>query len=218
MEPTAVQRRTLEGLIGLGKGPDVDPDLGAALRARLEEEIELDELAKAGWSATRPLWVGKGLMNDRDRCDGLFDARVHREGPPFEHSATSGAGVLFHKAIELDVATERGCDLRSLCDRAASRLVETDRSFNAFWGGLDGSDRAESLAEAGRRVALFRDSFPAMARTWQPQTELPLKVRLAGGLVVLSGTPDLVLGRSTRLIIDFKSGGAWPEHPEDARF
>jgi CRISPR/Cas system-associated exonuclease Cas4 (RecB family) len=36
--------------------------------------------------------------------------------------------------------------------------------------------------------------------------------------VVLSGSPDLVLGRHRRLVIDFKSGRARPEHPEDMRF
>jgi hypothetical protein len=45
-----------------------------------------------------------------------------------------------------------------------------------------------------------------------------VKVVLAGGRVVLSGAPDLVLGRSRKLAIDFKSGRAWPEHPEDMRF
>jgi hypothetical protein len=49
---------------------------------------------------------------------------------------------------------------------------------------------------------------------------------LLGGSLVLSGTPDLVLGassslepaRATRLAIDLKTGRAWPEHAEDMRF
>jgi hypothetical protein len=45
-----------------------------------------------------------------------------------------------------------------------------------------------------------------------------VKVVLAGGRVILSGAPDLVLGRTRKLAIDFKSGRAWPEHPEDMRF
>jgi hypothetical protein len=218
VELTAVQRRTREGLIGLGKGPDVAPDLAVELRARLEERVDPGEVAKAGWSLARPLWVGKGLMNDRDRCDGLLDARIRHEGPPFEHSPTSGAGVLFHRAIELDVASERGVDIRSLCERAARGKADFDKGFGSFWNGLDELDRAELLAEAGRLVSLFRDSFPPLPRSWQPQTELPLRVRLAEGRIVLSGTPDLVLGRSRRLVVDLKSGGAWPEHPEDVRF
>jgi hypothetical protein len=47
---------------------------------------------------------------------------------------------------------------------------------------------------------------------------LRLRALLGGGRVVLLGAPDLVLGRNRRLVIDFKSGGAWPEHPEDMRF
>jgi hypothetical protein len=41
---------------------------------------------------------------------------------------------------------------------------------------------------------------------------------VAGGLVVLSGRLDLVLGRRQRLLIDFKSGDARPAHAEDMRF
>jgi len=215
---TAVQQRTLEGLIGLGRPPEPVAGLAAGVRARLELGVGEAGIEEAGWTTARPLWVGKGLLNDLDRCEGLFDARVRREGPPFEHSHVSAAGALFHKAIEIDVILERGADLRSVCERAAVRMTQTDAGFASFWIALDGFDRAELVAEAGRRVGLFRDSFPPMARRWQPQTELPLKVRLSTGCVVLSGTPDLVLGRRLRLIVDFKSGGAWPEHPQDGRF
>jgi hypothetical protein len=218
VELTPAQRHTLEGLIGLGRGPDAGPDLAQRVRARLEDALVSTGLEEVRWTAVRPLWVGKSLLDDQDRCDGLLDARLRKEGPAFGHSVVSGAGVLFHKAIEIDVASERAADIRAVCDRAAGKLASTDRSFGSFWIGLDELDRAELLAEAGRHLALFRDSFPPIPRKWQSQTELALKVRLADGRVVLSGAPDLVLGRSRRLVVDFKSGGAWPEHPEDARF
>ena len=218
MELTSVQQRTLRELIGRGKPPEHSPDLADRIRARLEEELRRAGVEQARWSVGRPLWVGKSLLNDHDRCEGLFEARLRKEGPPFEHSAVSAAGALFHKTIEIEVVTEGGADLRSVGERAALRMTQTDARFASFWESLDTFDHAELVAEAGRRLGLFRDSFPPLERRWQPQTELSLRGRLVDGRVVLSGAPDLVLGRTRRLVIDFKSGGAWPEHPEDARF
>lgn len=164
-----------------------------------------------------PIWVGKRRLQEHDRCEGLLEAGLLGEGPQFEHSAGSAAGTLFHKAIEIDVATERGFDARTVCDRAVERLG-SDAAFAGFWHGLDPFDRAEVLVDAGRRLTLFRDSFPPLRRGWAPQSEFRLRYRLAGGRVVLSGAPDLVMGRTRRLVIDLKSGGAWPEHAEDMRF
>src|SRR4029453_7368220 len=98
------------------------------------------------------------------------------------------------------------------------RRIRVDPSFARYWFGLGEFDRADLIAEAGRHLTLFRDSFPPMTRRWAPQTELTIRARLVDGAVVLTGTPDLQLGRVRRLVIDFKSGRAWPEHPEDMRF
>jgi hypothetical protein len=164
------------------------------------------------------VWLGKHRLNDRQRCEGLFQAGLLREGPPFEHSAVTASGRLFHKAIEMDVATEREFDPLTVCERAAGHSAEQDASFGRYWGRLDGFSRADLMMDAGRHLALFRDSFPPLPRRWAPQPEMYVKVVLAGGRVVLSGAPDLVLGRTRKLAIDFKSGRAWPEHPEDMRF
>ncbi|HEX9235430.1 MAG TPA: PD-(D/E)XK nuclease family protein, partial [Actinomycetota bacterium] len=106
----------------------------------------------------------------------------------------------------------------TVCCRAARRLGEGDRSFGRFWKALDPFDRAEILADVGRHLFLFRESFPPLPRRWAPQPELALRVHLAGGAVVLSGAPDLVIGRTRRLVLDFKTGRAWPDHPQDMRF
>jgi hypothetical protein len=134
------------------------------------------------------------------------------------HSPRTAAGALFHRAIELDVASERDADSRTLCERSAVNLEAADQSFGRYWSALDPLDRAELVTDAGRQLELFRASFPPLVRRWTPQPELRLKATLAGGRLVLSGTPDLVLGRSRRLVLDFKTGSAWPEHPEDMRF
>jgi hypothetical protein len=211
---TPMQQRTLHRLIGTGKPPDFDRGLRARLRARMD-----DELRATGLRPADPvLWLGKHRLGDAERCEGLFDAALRREGDPFEHSDRTASGSLLHGAIEVDVATERQLDPRSLSERAALRRCQVDPSFGRYWSGLDAFERAELIVEAARHLSLFRDSFPPLHRRWAPQAELTVRVRLVEGAAVLSGTPDLQLGRTRRLAIDFKTGGAWPEHPEDMRF
>jgi RecB family exonuclease len=214
MELTSAQQRMLDQLVGTGPSPPFDPALADRVRASLEQRLVEAGIGPGG----APIWLGKHRLNDRDRCEGLFEAGMLREGPGFEHSSRTAVGSLFHKAIEIDVATERGFDPHTVAERAAERLSEAEDSFARFWSGLDGLDRADAVSDAGKHLALFRDSFPPLLRRWAPQPELGLKVRLAGGAVVLSGTPDLVVGRTRRLVFDFKTGRAWPEHPEDMRF
>jgi hypothetical protein len=215
MELTPVQRRTLERLIGLGAAPPSPADLAGGVRGLLERGLLEAGVEAEGGAA---IWLGKHGLNEAQRCEGLFLAKLLREGPPFEHSPITACGRLFHKAIELDVATERTFDPLTVCEVAAVRSSEQDQSFGRYWASLDPFTRSDRVADASRQLGLFRDSFPPLPRRWAPQPELHARVVLAGGRVVLSGTPDLVLGRTRKLVIDFKTGRAWPEHAEDMRF
>ncbi|CAN5121049.1 hypothetical protein BH20ACT24_BH20ACT24_07630 [soil metagenome] len=215
MDMTLRQRRTFEQLVGLGPPPPVDEDLADRMRDRLETRLLSAGISRG---STPPVWLAKRHLNYVDRCEGLFESVLLREGPPFEHSERSASGALFHKAIEVDVGTERRFDPRSACERAIVRLCSSDAPFSGFWDAMDEFERAEMLVEAGRYLVWFRDSFPPIERRWAPQTELTMKAPLLKGAVVLSGAPDLVLGRRRRLVLDFKTGRAWPEHPEDMRY
>jgi len=211
---TVGQRRTLERLIGVGEAaapPGIPP--GAAARARLRLDDELADLPLAD-----PLWISKGRIEELSRCPGLLQASLLGEGEPFAHSAQSAAGTLMHRAVQLDVAVEREADVRSVVERAGERLVEQDAGFAAYWTSLDELDRAERLAGASGSLAMFREMFPPIPRSWQPVAEQSMRTRVAEGMVVLSGRLDLVLGRRQRLLIDFKSGDARPAHIEDMRF
>jgi PD-(D/E)XK nuclease superfamily len=215
MELTPAQARTVELLFGRGAPPEHRPDLVDHIRSGAEDGLEAEGVLPGGGPA---IWLGKHRLNDRARCEGFFLARLSPDRPPFEHSARTAAGAVLHGAIEVDTATDRGLDPRSACQRGAERLAARDGSFAGYWGRLDGVDRAHLVTDAGRHLGLFRDSFPPLLRAWAPQPELYLRASLAGGRVVLSGAPDLVLGRGRRLVIDFKTGGARSEHPEDMRF
>jgi hypothetical protein len=219
---TDPQRRTLDRLIGTEERPIFAADLRQRLTDRIEgaaRELELRD----------PLWLGKEALNQLARCEGRFAARLQREDPPFEHSLNTAAGVLVHKAIEVDVGAREGMDPHSIATTAAERLAEREERFAEFWREQTGSEQDDLLMEVVRKVTLFQGSFPPLRelrREMAPITELPVKAQLLGGELTLSGKIDLVLGvpdrlepnRATRLAVDLKTGGAWPEHAEDMRF
>jgi hypothetical protein len=222
MQLTDPQRRTLERLIGTGERPLFATDLRQRLVDRIEgaaRELELPE----------PLWLGKEALNQLARCQGRFAARLAGEDPPFEHSATTAAGVLVHKAIEVDVGARDGLDPHAIALTAADRLSEREERFADYWRERSRPEQDELLMDVVRKVTLFQGSFPPLRqlrREMAPVTEMPLKAQLLGGELTLSGKVDLVLGmpdrlepgRATRLAVDLKTGGAWPEYAEDMRF
>ena len=219
---TDPQRRTLDRLIGTGERPVFANDLRQRLVDRIESAARELELADG-------LWIGKETLNHLSRCEGRFTAKLQGEDPPFEHSATTAGGVLVHKAIEVDVGSRDGLDPHGTAALAAERLAEREERFAEFWRGLAGPEQDELLMDVVRKVMLFQGSFPPLRelrREMAPVTELPVRAELLGGDLTLSGKIDLVLGlpdrlepgRATRLAVDLKSGGAWPEYAEDMRF
>jgi CRISPR/Cas system-associated exonuclease Cas4 (RecB family) len=221
LEMTPAQHRTLEGLIGTGERPSFPGDLVQGVRDRIEEAVRAVE-------PSDPLWIGKSALNDLSRCPGLFEAVRAGERGPFTFSARFAAGKLAHKAVELEVAGREERDPHDLVEQASERLLEDD-GFRTYWDGLDGLHRDETLMDAAKTLELFRSTMPPlrkMRRELSPSTEWSVRAELLGGALVLSGTPDLILGgssslepgRATRLAIDFKTGRAWPEHAEDMRF
>lgn len=215
------QRRTLEGLIGTGDRPVFAAEAVSRIRGRLEEAVRAAAPAE-------PIWLGKSNLADLDRCSGLFEAVRAGERGPFAYSERFAAGRLAHKAIELEVAGRVERDPHALAEASVERLLEDD-AFAAYWDGLDELRRDEVLMAATKTLELFRSTMPPLRllrRHLAPCTEWPVRVELAGGALVLSGTLDLVLGRpaeddplrASRLAIDLKTGRAWPEHAEDMRF
>jgi hypothetical protein len=219
VELSSVQRRTLTSLLDAQDGTVFPPTLERDLRQRIEHAIRpLMPFPE------EPLRLSKERLNILGRCQGLFDADLAGEGPPFEHNEASAAGTLAHKAIELDVTLREKLDGRSLSERAAERLA-ADRAFGPYWRDLDSAARDEMVTRVVRSVEQFRESFPPirpLRRLLAPVTEQWLETRFASGAVRLAGKVDLLLnaargGRSTRVVVDLKGGRAYRDHAEDMR-
>jgi hypothetical protein len=219
---TEPQRRTLEQLIGTGDRPTFPADLRQRLADRIEDAVRELELRE-------PLWLGKEKVTDHGRCEGKFQASILGEGPGFEHNGRSAAGVLLHRAIEVEVGARDELDPHAVAGRAADRLVDNEARFAEYWRALSRIEQDEVLMDVVRRVTLFRGTFPPLRdlrSDLAPVSELSARAELLGGELTLSGRIDLVLGlplkaepmRATRLAIDLKTGGAYAEYPEDMRF
>jgi hypothetical protein len=211
MELTAAQQRTLDGLLRPSRAPPGQQAV-EAVRERLESALRT-----LAFDPSRPLRLSKGRLSVIAACEGWFEAERSGEGPPFAHGPATAAGTMAHRAIQVDVASERREDVRTVVERAARRLAEDDE-FRSYWRGLDTLDRAEHLAAAAGQLALYRAMFPPFDRSWQPVSEQYLAASLADRSVVLSGRVDLMLGRGPHLLVDFKTGEARPGYAEDMRF
>lgn len=222
MDLTEVQRRTLETLIRPDEAREAPAGLAGELRARIEGAFE--DAPPLGQGPSGPLRLSKERLNDLARCRGLFQSGLLGEREPYEMSFRTAAGTLLHKTVELGVGLREPPDPWTLGERAVSRLRE-DRRFGPYWESVSSAAQDEILAEAVRGLEMFTASFPPLGplRTrLAPIAEFPLRAEFAGGKLVVSGAIDLVLNRphrsmATRLLVDLKSGGAWPEYPEDMR-
>jgi hypothetical protein len=220
MQLTEQQRRTLDQLIGSDR-PVFPTDLAQRLRDRIEE-------AARGLELHEVLWLGKERLNDLDRCEGTFWSKLTGEGPPFAHNRSTAVGVVQHRAIEVAVGARDALDPHEIALLAANRTAEREERFAEFWREMSRPEQDDLLMEVARRTVLFEGSFPPLRelrRELAPTVEIPMKAVLLGGSLVVSGKVDLMLGRpdrtqphrAQRLLIDLKTGGAYPEHAEDNR-
>ncbi|HEX9300513.1 MAG TPA: PD-(D/E)XK nuclease family protein [Actinomycetota bacterium] len=221
MQLTDPQRRTLQLLIGTGDRPMFPADLAQRLRDRIEAPARSLDLPET-------LWLGKEKLNDLGRCEGAFSSKIAGEAPPFEHGRASATGVLQHRAIEVVVGARDPIDPHTAAELSVRRTVEKEERFADYWAGLQPSDRDDIQMEVVRRTILFEGSFPPLRelrRELTPATELSVRAELLGGALVVSGKLDLLLGapdrlepmRATRIAIDLKTGGAYPQYAEDNR-
>jgi hypothetical protein len=223
MGMTAVQQRTLDQLMGREEQrPTFRPELPAELAEQIEKRVGP---ALESREEGDPLLVTKGRLADiHQRCEGLYLANHLGEGA-FEYGFRLAVGKVVHKAVEVGVYARRLSEAE-LVERVIERLSVDDTAFGNYVGVMDPIDRAELEAEAVRLTHVFRSTFPPLEKSWTPSVEMPHKVELAGGRLLLHSRPDLSLGgtdpdeplRARRLLIELKTGPDRPEHDEDVRF
>jgi len=222
MDLTSVQQRTLDELMRKDPLPVFERDLVGDLRADLERRLApLDDVIREGDS----VWITKARLTAiHGRCEGLFLAQHFGEGV-FELSHQLALGSLTHTSVEVSVYAGDLSDAE-LVDRSLEKLRRDDPGFDDYCRRVGEADLAMLQADAVERVLQFRSTFPPLRKEWSPAVEVSLKASLLGDRVVLSARPDLMLGgadpdepmRARRLILELKTGGAWPDQDEDVRF
>ncbi len=215
-ELSPAQHRTVRSLLGSPDGA-FDPTLPSRLREHVERQI-----AEAG--PATPLRLSKERLNELDRCEGSFAASLAGERPVWEPSPSNAVGTVLHRALEADAASARAREPDDLVEAAMAELA-ADRRYGPFVTGMDPQARDVLIADARSGVELFRASFPPLGparRLLAPLAEQWLVVNFAGGAVTALGRVDLIVGRfdrtrPSRVLVDLKTGGAWPEHAQDMR-
>ena len=103
----------------------------------------------------------------------------------------------------------------------AARCAAVGLSVRPFDG--EGVRCTVAEPEANDRLIKFLDCWPPLNPKWRPAPESKLYVDLCDGRIVLAGKVDLALGRAEgnragKVLVDLKTGRAYPAHREDLRF
>jgi len=99
----------------------------------------------------------------------------------------------------------------------------TGDSAGAYLAELGGVEAHGLRADAGARIAEFRECFPPLLSHWPVRYEVKLTARLHDGAIELMGKPDLVFGTASAterrlLLVDLKTGRRSHRDRADMRF
>jgi CRISPR/Cas system-associated exonuclease Cas4 (RecB family) len=213
---TPAQRRTLDAL-RRGDEPVVfDPQLVEDLRGEVIEAVD-EFTARLG---DRELFVSKHALASVLGCEAQ-----HLTDDPFTWTAARARGQIAHRALQLMLWWRGDPTPAELVDEAMARLAEDETDYSGIgnWiSNLRPGDVADVRGQAAERVTKFLECFPPLDPRSRPMTESRTRWP-ASGQVVMQGQADLTLGRpreeeSTKVIVDFKTGGSSPRHRQDLGF
>lgn len=203
----------------LGKA-DTEPEpfpteVAVGLRAELEEATA----PLLGDLAGERLFVSKSALAGIHGCEAQHVA----SRKSFEWSIPTVRGTVAHRAIELSVHWRGDRAPGELVDEALARLANDDFGPAGFLQALTEGDRAQLRGEATDLTAKFLECFPPLKDSWWARSEASVKHEVHDGLIILSGRPDLTLGRPkgttpTKVLLDLKTGFRSPAHRDDLRF
>jgi hypothetical protein len=222
---TPSQRRVVDELMMGGGGraarPHFPDDLARRLRAELQDATAdaAERLAMLG----AEVHVNKAELARVHQCERLHQAESAVGFPGW--SKDLARGVVAHKAIELGVFMAGEPAPLELVDAAIDRIIEEgdDRTPRTWLLEAPATELAELRAAANDLVCKFEASFPPLKKDWRPRLESPVRVELHAGQIVLRSKVDLALGKPEGtqagvLVVDFKSGRAYPHHIDDLRY
>lgn len=180
---------------------------------------------KARLFLSKSIFLSKSTLSKVLGCERNFMAEKVQ---PFRWTPSLARGTISHKAVELSLQNMSNTTPLAMIDKAMVRVAELDHKLGEYLRTCSDVEQAELRAEANERLVKFLESFPPIKQEWIPVTESSIRAQLVNGAVILSGKPDLTLGKARgnmagkvtagKVIIDFKSGGFSPNHSEELRF
>ncbi|HVM09719.1 MAG TPA: PD-(D/E)XK nuclease family protein [Acidimicrobiales bacterium] len=213
------QQRVVDDLLAISTPrPSFAEGVDLALLDRLEGELHevadrLDPL---------DLHVNKSMLGQVLACEAHHESVTSER---FRWTVSNTRGVIAHRAIELAVFAPPGTAPLSVVDDVIERIAEEgdDRSPRDFLRCATAVELAELRGGASQVVTAFEAQFPPLEKAWRPRVEAPCRVELCGRRIVLRAKVDLALGRPVGnearvLLVDIKTGNAWPGHLDDLRY
>lgn len=213
---TPAQQQLIDLLGKADAAPEPFPtELAEELRAELEEATAPLLADLAG----ERLFVSKAALSGIHGCEAQHVASRDR----FSWSVANVRGTVAHRAIELSVHWRGDRAPGELVDEAIARLANDEFGPGSYLQTLSEGDRAQLRGDATDLTAKFLECFPPLKDSWWARSEASVKHELHDGLLILSGRPDLTLGRPrgttpSKVLLDLKTGFRSPAHREDLRF
>jgi hypothetical protein len=191
----------------------------STLRAQIQLELEKETVDLVD-QIDEPLWVSKRQLQAVTSCEALYEAQ---QDEPFQWKLPMTRGQIFHKCIELSMHLSPPRNAPQLVDEALVSLMNRGDGLANFLLDLSDIERAEIRSDVASLLQTFFDTFPPLRPAWTPTTELPRKVLLHRGKIVLQGRFDLTVGQpdeltAGRVLLELKTGRAVPHHLDDLRF
>lgn len=188
------------------------------------------EAAAAAWVEAIPAGVSVRVTKDAvanvRRCEARHLAELAARGA--SSGASPGAVVpalvrgRLLDSLFRQVATTGTVGPDPMAEAFSASAAENDDTASLFLA-LNEAERQLVRTEVEAASAQLVADWPTFPPGAGLRTQERLFVELAGGRVVLSGRPDLAIGRPTRmragvLIVEAKSGAFSPAHLDEVRF
>ena len=199
--------------------PAADECVVEAARAYLEA-------AAAAWAEAVPdgvvVRVTKGAVAAVRRCEVRHLAELASSGPAGGPGAAAVVRGRLVDALFRQVATTGWVSSDPVADALTAWAADGEVA-GAGLEALDDAEQTQVRAEVTAACATLLAAWPELPAGAGVRTQERVLVALAGGRVLLSGRPDLTIGRPTRqragvLVVEAKSGRFRPAHLEELRF